>query len=98
MVGIPTVYAPYATCNMISVQQLCAERNTVIMFLKDGAVGVKLNPVIINYLNKIKNIAIENNLVSITGNVNYDNSYEIENRTNYNHNIHLYKHHNNDML
>ena len=34
----------------------------------------------------------------IKGNVNHDNLCEIENRNNYNHNIHLYKHHYNDML
>ena len=38
MVEIPAVYAPDATCSMTSVQQLWAERNAVIMFLKDGAI------------------------------------------------------------
>ena len=68
------------------------------MFLKDGATGLQLYPDIIKYLNKIKNIAIENNLVLITGDVNHDNLHEIENKTNYNHNIHSYRHHYNDML
>ena len=68
------------------------------MFRKVGAIGLKLNPDIINYLNKIKEIAIENNLVLITGNVNHDKLYEIENTKHYNRNTHLYRHNYNDML
>ena len=50
------------------------------------------------WVNKIENIAMENILLLTTGNFNHDNLYEIENRTHYSHNIHVYKHHYNDML
>ena len=40
------------------------------MFLQDGAIGLQLKPYIINYLNKIREIAIIKNLVLITSNVN----------------------------
>ena len=98
MVRIPAVYAPDATISMTSVQQFCEERNAIIMFLQDGAIGLRLNPDIINYLNKIREIAIKNNLVLITSNVNHNKLYELENTTTYNKNISLYKHHYNDML
>ena len=41
MAGIPAVYAPDASISMTSVQKFCAERNAVIMFRKDEAIGVQ---------------------------------------------------------
>ena len=68
------------------------------MYIQDGAIWLQLNPDIIHYLNKIREIAIANNLVSITSNVNDDKLYEIIKQTNYNRNNHLYRYHYNDML
>ena len=63
---------------MTSVQQFCAERNAFIMFLNDGAIGLKLYPDILLYLNRIRKIAIKNNLVLITGNINHNKLYEMK--------------------
>ena len=60
MVGIPAVYSPDAIISIISAQQFCEERHAIIMFLQDGAIGLKLNLDIINCLNKIREIAIKN--------------------------------------
>ena len=59
MAEISAVYAPDATISMPSVQQFCEERNAIIMFRQEGAIGLKLNPDIIKYLHKIREIAIK---------------------------------------
>ena len=55
--NLPAVYAPDTNISMISVQQLCNDRDAVVMFLKYGAVRIKLITETITYLNKIKQIA-----------------------------------------
>ena len=87
---MPAIYVPSATASLLSVQQFCDKRNAVIMFLKDGAVGLKLDKNIINYLLKIKQIAHKNNLVILSSKVNQDNLYEI-NKYMSNSNLNIYQ-------
>ena len=54
MVRIPAVYAPKATN-----YNICDEIYAVIIFLQDGAIELQLNSDIINYLNKIREVAIK---------------------------------------
>ena len=57
MEQLPSVYVPDATASMVSVHQFCKQRDAVAMFLKDGAVGIKLNDKIRRYLSQIREIA-----------------------------------------
>ena len=77
MEELPAIYVPSATASLLSVQQFCEKRNAVLMFLKDGAVGLKLDKNIIKYLLKIKQIAENNKLILLNSTVNQDNLYEI---------------------
>ena len=76
--SLPAIYVPSATASLLSVQQFCEKRDAVMMFLKDGAVGLKLDKNIIYHLLKIKEIAEKNKLVLLSSTVNQDNLYEID--------------------
>jgi len=61
-----------------------------MLFLKDGAIGLKLNKNIINYLLKIKQIAEKNKLILLSSKINHDNLYEI-NKNMSNTNLNIYQ-------
>ena len=77
---------------MISVHQFCEQRDAVAMFLKDGAVGIKLDNKIIKYLFKIREIAKSLGLELINSHFNDDNLYEVPNSNPHN-NRNLYQGH-----
>ena len=94
MKKLPSVYVPDANASMISVQQFCEQRDAVALFLKDGAVGIKLNNKILKYLSKIREIAKLQGLELLNSHVNNENLYEIHTpNSNHNNNRVLYQGH-----
>ena len=77
MEKLPSVYVPDANASMISVQQFWEQRDAVALFLKDSAVGIKLNNKILKYHSKIRKIAKLQGLELIKSHVNDSNLYEI---------------------
>ena len=65
------------------------------MFLKDSAISIGLNKDIIFYLNKIRQVAIDNDLVLLESNINNDNLYQVNRKSNstYHRNVAIYKGH-----
>ena len=77
---MPADFVPTFVDSLISVSQVTKLHNSCVIFLKDIAFNICLNPSIITLLNQIKSIAVDNNLLLCTAHLTVDNLYAVDSK------------------
>ena len=67
MAGLSAVYAPAINGSLVSISQLCKEKNACVIFDSSSAHGFILSNELISLFDKIKSIARQQDAICITG-------------------------------